>query len=229
MQQSHDLQRFALDANNYIIDIQNTNKSEDRQFFCPHCHKELIPKRGAIRQWHFAHKKDRCSYDQYLHTVAELILMDWFNKNESIILSINYVSKCDKYNHCIFYEEENCSKEMQKQYDLKKYYSTCTKEHRYKGFIADLFCENKTKPDAPIFIEIFVTHECTQKKNRVRNPDYRNPDSNRRRYCGYYQLYNIRRKCNYPPIQFQTGNIIYKQFGKPNPKVHTIFFPKKPC
>ena len=40
----------------------------------------------------------------------------------------------------------------------------CIQEHRYGGFIADLYCESYTNPNSSIFIEIFVTHECSQEK-----------------------------------------------------------------
>lgn len=164
MQSSQRYQHFALDINNSIIDIQETPGLNNQQFFCPHCHNEMIPKRGNIRQWHFAHKSDKCSYDKYLHSIAELMIMDWFNNNESIILSLDNYEKCDRYDSCVFYDKENCRETIKSQYDLKKYYSKCIKEHRHGSFIADLYCESNTNPNSPIFIEIFVTHECNQEK-----------------------------------------------------------------
>lgn len=29
-----------------------------------------------------------------------------------------------------------------------------------------MYCENKTNPNLPIFIEVFVTHECSQEKKK---------------------------------------------------------------
>ena len=164
MQHTHNYQHFALDINRAIIDIKDTSRSEYQQYFCPYCQKEMIAKQGNIRQWHFAHKTDKCSYDKYLHSIAERMIMDWFNKNESITLSMNTYEKCNKYAHCLFYDENICKGLTRKLFDLKKYYSKCTQEYRYSNFIADLYCENKTDPDSPIFIEIFVTHECSQEK-----------------------------------------------------------------
>lgn len=66
MNHTNRLQHFALDANGNIIDINETKDIDDKQYFCPHCHNEMIAKRGDIRQWHFAHKTDKCSYDKYL-------------------------------------------------------------------------------------------------------------------------------------------------------------------
>lgn len=164
MQSSHKYQRFALDINNSIIDIQKTNDLNNQQYFCPYCHKEMIPKRGNIRKPHFAHKADKCSYDKYLHSIAEIMIMDWFNKNGTIMLSMNNYGKCDRYSSCAFYDKMSCNGTIREQFDLKKYYSKCIREYRYGGFIADLYCESDAYPNSPIFIEIFVTHECSQEK-----------------------------------------------------------------
>ncbi len=53
MQYSQRYQHFAFDANNNIINIYNTDKVCKQRYFCPHCHNEMIAKRGNIRQWHF--------------------------------------------------------------------------------------------------------------------------------------------------------------------------------
>lgn len=164
MQSSHKYQHFALDINNSVIDIQNTGDLSNQQYFCPYCHKEMIPKCGNIRQWHFAHKSDKCSYDKYLHSIAEIMIMAWFNKNETVMLSMDNYEKCDRYDSCVFYDKVSCNGTTKTQFDLKKYYSKCIQEHGYGGFIADLYCESYTNPNSPIFIEIFVTHECSQEK-----------------------------------------------------------------
>lgn len=164
MQQSCRYQHFALDENNEIIDIQRTAGINDSQYFCPHCHKEMIAKRGSIRQWHFAHKSDKCSYDKYLHSIAEIMIMDWFNKKESIVLVMNVYEKCNMYDDCKFHHNDGCRRSSSIQYDLKKYYSGCKKEQGYNGFVADLLCESPQYPNKPIFIEILVTHECSQEK-----------------------------------------------------------------
>ncbi len=164
MQHSHSFQHFALDANNNLVSIQHTDNMDNQQYFCPHCHKEMIAKRGNIRQWHFAHKSDKCSYDKYLHSIAEMMIMDWFNRQTSITFVINNPEKCSRYNDCAFRDDKHCMRTGHICYDLKKYYSRCTKERRYEGFVADLLCESDKNPTSPIFIEIFVTHECSPEK-----------------------------------------------------------------
>lgn len=163
MNHTHKYQHFALDENNDIVDIKNTIGIDGQRYFCPNCHREMITKRGNVRQWHFAHKMDKCSYDKYLHSLAEAMIMKWFNEKEPIMLSMDNYEKCDKYDRCIFYNGY-CKRTKRVQYDLKKYYLQCFQEYRCRGFVADLYCENNIDPDSPIFIEIFVTHECSQEK-----------------------------------------------------------------
>ena len=165
MKYLHTYQHFALNTDNCIVDIKNVDYSNE-QYFCPYCHNEMIAKRGNIRQWHFAHKADKCSYDKYLHSIAEIMIMNWFNQKEHIMLSMDNYEKCVKYDNCVFHDEKNCKRAKRVQFDLKTYYSRCIQEHRCKDFIADLYCENKTNPNLPIFIEVFVTHECSQEKKK---------------------------------------------------------------
>lgn len=159
---------FALDEDNNFIDIKNvpkrdSNTKSKRRFFCPSCRKEMIARQGNKRRHHFAHKANQeCPYDNYLHSIAEKLIMDWFNKQKSIILTMNIPEKCANTVSCNFYNDY-CIRTVEKDFDLKKYYKKCTKEKEYKSFRADIYCECKY-PDKPIFIEIFVTHECDKKK-----------------------------------------------------------------
>ncbi len=158
---SHKYQHFALDQDNNIVDIKNT--VDNNKYYCPNCHAKMILKRGQIRQWHFAHKTNKCSYDSYLHSIAKKMIADWFNNNEHITLKLNCENKCRKYEKCKIYNKDICSIPIKKTFDLKKYYKKCILEHKYNGFVADIYCEHKS---APIFIEIYVTHECSlEKKN----------------------------------------------------------------
>ena len=204
MKYSHTYQHFALNTDNCIVNIKDVDYSGE-PYFCPHCHNEMIAKRGNIRQWHFAHKADKCSYDKYLHSIAEIMIMNWFNQKEHIILSMDNYEKCDKYDNCVFHDEKNCKRAKRVQFDLKTYYSKCIQEHRSGDFIADLYCENKINPNLPIFIEIFVTHECSQekKKSGIRiielsiqsEEDILNiVDSTNLNECEKVKLYNFRRK-----------------------------------
>ena len=200
---SHSHQHFASTADNHIIHIKDVIPSSAR-YFCPYCRQEMIARRGNIREWHFAHKAERCSYDNYLHTIAEQMIMEWFNTEDHIFLSMNKDERCDKYGHCIFRNEDTCTRKKQECFDLKNYYTICVPEHSYEGFIADLYCENKDG-QSPIFIEIYVTHECShEKKNsgiRIIELHIQSEDDilkiikeNTLHEGANVQLYNFRRK-----------------------------------
>lgn len=156
---SHKYQHYALDQTNNIVDIKNAINYN--KYFCPCCKSEMILKCGQIRQWHFAHKTAKCSYDKYLHSLAQIMISDWFNNNEHIFLTLNCKNQCYQHKKCNIYNEDICSINIQKQYDLKKYYDKCFLEYKYNNFIADIYCEHKSNP---IFIEIYVTHKCSSEK-----------------------------------------------------------------
>ena len=164
-----ELQHFALDEADNIIDIKDVETKEsgkkvERHFFCPNCNQEMFPKQGKIRRHHFSHKAHSdCPHDGYLHALAEKLIMDWFNKQESITLTMNVPKVCESINTCKF-SNSLCKQIWQQGFNLKEYYDSCTPERTYKGFRADLFCNRTNNSDDPIFIEIFVTHECEEEK-----------------------------------------------------------------
>ena len=164
-----ELQHFALDEADNIIDIKDVETKEsgkkvERHFFCPNCHQEMFPKQGKIRRHHFSHKAHSdCPHDGYLHALAEKLIMDWFNKQDRVYLVMNKTKVCESINTCKF-SNSLCKQTGQKGFNLKEYYDSCTSERTYKGFRADLFCNRTNNSDDPIFIEIFVTHECEEEK-----------------------------------------------------------------
>lgn len=155
----HKYQHYALDENQNLVNIKEAVKNQ--KYFCPSCKSEMILKQGNIRKHHFAHKIENCSYDKYLHSIAELMIANWFKNSDKINLSISCYDKCNKYKDCAIFNEYFCTKLNYQTHNLKTYYKECKTEYKYNNFIADIFCEH-TK--SPIFIEIYVTHECSQEK-----------------------------------------------------------------
>lgn len=156
------IQRFALNAGGNVIDIRELTDRKG-MFLCPSCKKPMIAKMGEIREWHFAHKSDVCAYDSYLHSLAKIRIADWFEKSEAIILEMNTIEICASHKNCPFYDFSFCSRPSIITHDLKQYYPTCETERSYGGFVADIFCPHKK---SPLFIEIFVTHECSEDKKK---------------------------------------------------------------
>lgn len=163
---------FALDDNNCLININDTNETNN-SFVCPCCKSEMIKRCGKYRAWHFAHKNKQCDYNKYLHTVAEQRIMEWFNTSSGVMINIRSFSKCKNTDQCKWhygdtFEEDLCKKEIVNRYNLKKWFSHAALEKSYvkneHKFIADIFCQNRNTEGEPLFIEICVTHPCEQEK-----------------------------------------------------------------
>ena len=160
--------RYALNRNNELIEIQDAHQMGG-EYYCPHCGDQMICKCGTKNAWHFAHVKAKCNYDNYLHTVAEQRILEWFNRTNDIPLVLQTNVICEKHNECIFFREEICQKIINtKAFNLKHYYSFSEKEKQYekngRKFVADILCYPESYKNEPLFIEICVSHPCEKEK-----------------------------------------------------------------
>lgn len=157
---------YALDeTKTRLVHINDARQGE--KYFCPNskCDERLIIKDGGYKRKHFSHVKngDKCSYDNYLHTLAEKRIVEWFNSAEKIILLLDVDIYCFNYNKCDW-GNENCSHIEKRPFDLKQYYNCIEIEKKEDGFIWDLWLTNKENRYSPMAIEIFVTHKCEDEK-----------------------------------------------------------------
>ena len=150
-----------------IIDI-NDAKGLGKVFYCPYCKGEMIPRCGKHNEWHFAHKRSECSYDKYLHSLAELKILKWIRESETISLSLPYKSACSESVRCGFYKRETCAIDDNNDFNLKDFFGQCEKEKEIrigeKSFVPDILWHCKINESKPLFIEIFVTHPCEKEK-----------------------------------------------------------------
>ena len=168
---------YALSKAGVLTHIKDA-KSIGGDYFCPHCKCRMIKKCGQIRQWHFAHDKNaaneiqrQCTYETYLHSYAKMRLEQWFNNSVSIIIRYNTRYLCNKFNACkLKYQNTNdCSIVKEDTIDIKKLLNKCDVEKGIiidkQGFRPDLIWYNdKKKIEDGIFIEVKVTHGCTEAK-----------------------------------------------------------------
>jgi transcription elongation factor Elf1 len=81
----------AIDKKGNRINIDNYNKQSDsKQFFCPYCKKEVIPKQGNNKIWHFSHKGKNCNLNELKQAdnkTKDFSLNNYMNKTVS---STNY-------------------------------------------------------------------------------------------------------------------------------------------
>ncbi len=160
---------YALDEQKHIVDIDEVTPiyREQHTFHCLSCGAEMIAKLGDINAHHFAHKvgTENCGLETYLHKLGKRLLKYKFDNSEKFLVEYNQIQKCSKHVDCLFYKAKRCKQETLVSFDLKEYYDTCTEEKAYQGYVADLLLESREHPQRPpVFIEIFVTHECTTKK-----------------------------------------------------------------
>lgn len=157
---------YALDeTKTRLVHINDARKGE--VYYCVNskCDEQMSIKQGAYKRKHFYHinNGDKCSYDNYLHTLAEKRIVEWFYSSEKIILSLDVNIYCFNYNRCDW-GNENCSHIEKRSFDLKQYYNSIEIEKREDGFIWDLWLTNKENRYSPMAIEIFVTHKCEDEK-----------------------------------------------------------------
>lgn len=153
--------KYAFNEQGELVPIIKANKEEGK-YFCPECHSEMTPKKGEHNAYHFAHKTAECKYDNYLHTIAELIIQKWYNEAKEIKLSVPINERCIDFENCLF-QRDGCVHETNSPfYDLKEWFTNCEREPKDTiaeyGFKPDLFLRNDTNPKNSIFIEIAVSH-----------------------------------------------------------------------
>ena len=157
---------YALDeTKTRLIHINDARRGE--VYYCVNskCNEQMSIKQGAHKRKHFYHinNGDKCSYDNYLHTLAEKRIVEWFNSAEKIILLLDVNVYCFNYNKCDW-GNDSCSHIEKKPFDLKRYYNCIEIEKREDGFIWDLWLTNNENRYSPMAIEIFVTHKCEDAK-----------------------------------------------------------------
>lgn len=163
-------QHFALDERGHIINIHDV-KDRSQHFRCPYCKHEMITKMGEIRDWHFAHKHNTydCDYNHYLHSMAEYIIYEKLSSATKIPLIVKAKEKCEHYDSCPIKSEGYCSKyKFLPTIDIAHWIDNWCLEKMFTKdgheFRADIYGHNKNNEDNPIFIEIYVTHQCEEEK-----------------------------------------------------------------
>ena len=227
--------RYALDEQGRTVCIDDISDDDKmtHTYFCISCGAIVIPKRGKIKKWHFAHKgtEEHCNPEKYLHKLAKRLVREKFYNSDSFEVSYYQDVKCSLLQTCAFAEKYECHYKMLKTYDLKKYYDTCEEERPIENFRADLLLTNSKIPDRdPILLEMQVTHECEEEKKnsklhiielRIEDEDgiknllkttlKENANADRDiDTIGFAKFYNFEKKCKIPePIEAKTISRFY--------------------
>lgn len=158
------LQHLALDEEGQLIDIRNVT-DRSKKFYCPYCKQEMGTRMGEKNRWSFYHLQKKDDYDNYLHTIAENIICGCFNLSDYLPIIFGKPYKCEKFDNCPFKNNNYCTKtELSDKENLKTWIDKCEMEQTFGEFRADILCHNSKNEKNPIFIEIYVTHQCEPKK-----------------------------------------------------------------
>jgi hypothetical protein len=145
----------------------NQGNRKHYKYTCPFCKKTLLPRLGnGSRRSHFAHYPGECcDPDRYIHSTAERLLKEKWERDEPFEITMNVKTACKHYPDCVLGKTNNrCISSETKTYDLKKHYSRCLVEKKCGEFIPDLCLLDETGRHEPIFIEIWNTHKNSETK-----------------------------------------------------------------
>lgn len=155
---------------------------EGVKFYFPGCEGDEEEEMLFIQRKHkggftkfFRHRPgyigDRNEPDRYLHNYAELRIKQRFDDSlASGEFPVQYyvVEKCPESSSCKLKGVIKCKgepKPVLKTVNLRKLYDTCSIEKGADKYIADLLLTNSQDESIkPMFLEVFVTHKCTQEK-----------------------------------------------------------------
>lgn len=161
----------AIDENGEVHNIGSITPENraKHKYYCLGCDKELVPVLSEKRVSHFRHlANDNCNPETYLHNLAKKYLAKQFETQEKFNVSYYVNIQCPQNATCPVFRRYHwgyCSNKSLKSVDLKKQYDTCQIEGTYNGFRADVLLTNSQNPDIPpIFLEVSVSHDCTQEK-----------------------------------------------------------------
>ncbi len=149
----------------HISEITQENR-HSYTYTCPYCKKGLRPRLGTKKAHCYAHKPgESCELDRYIHTTAERLLKEKWDRDEPFEIKMNVRTECKELANCFFRKGyDKCEIKEKKTFDLKKQYSQCIVEKKYGEFVPDLCLIDNTGQHEPIFIEIWSKHKNSEKK-----------------------------------------------------------------
>lgn len=163
------LHSFALDREHHLVHVNDAIKGKD--YYCPGCGAQILPRQGQRNEWHFAHKNnpENCSYETYLHKLAKRRIRECFDHSPHFTITFYPEFTCSVA-ECPLGLSRPCTWHEPQTFELTDYYNTCEEEASIGRYRADLLLTNSEKKDREsILIEICVTHKCTQKKIKSDN------------------------------------------------------------
>ncbi|MBD8075461.1 competence protein CoiA family protein [Bacillus thuringiensis] len=137
------------------------------KYRCPHCHEDVIFKKGNKREHHFSHRPgNNCvvSRETLLHFEAKHFLVNKMNKEEDIKLKIDLSYFKRRYKE--FLRAINIVSYEISLLDILKFYKKrfAEVEQWIGDSIADVVVRGEYDDPSPFVIEVYVTHANEEEK-----------------------------------------------------------------
>ena len=160
----------VFDKDGNIVDIRTVNEANRlSEYYSIGSHTPMIAALGQTNQHYFRAKRGyQLNPETELHEYVKRVLKHRFETEDHFPIKYYRKEHCPNEKACIFYDELNhgCGKLSNRlcEYDLKDYYDTATIEGGYDGFVADVLLTSSSHNRRPVFLEVAVTHPCTEEK-----------------------------------------------------------------
>ena len=155
---------FALSGNGALVNIRDA--SRDQSYSCPGCSESVIPVMGDNTAWHYRHMTNVCSYETYLHRTAKIAFYERAATSVVLPLVLEREVICSSEKRIrLLPEKSPCKNTVAARYNLLNLFDDIALEARDNdtGLTPDVFLRNR-KSGAKCYIEIYVTHACSEEK-----------------------------------------------------------------
>lgn len=161
--------RFALNTKHQVVDINDLTVGDRTDYICIGCKGALRPVIGKVRKKHFRHKtEDACSIETYLHNLGKLTFENTYRycleHKQPFDISFKqykFCISCPQQGPCAIGTFDTVN------HDLTQYFREVQVEQVHQEFIPDIALKHIS--GETLYIEIAVTHTCTEKKLQSKN------------------------------------------------------------
>ena len=161
---------YALDDQGNLTHINTAKRSVS--YTCPGCNSPLVPVLGEFNAKHFRHYEECCSLESYLHHSAKEAFFFRYHQSlkhgEAIKLELKRSVYCNGVNsrsQLLRDQTFQCHRTVPARYDLTAIFNQAELEKydENSGFKPDILLSSSSD-NKRCFIEICVTHPCSQEK-----------------------------------------------------------------
>lgn len=152
----------------------NDDFDKSKPLKCVGCGEPMlyIPRKNIRFREYFKHKGCQCQKDKYLHYLAQLLIKERFdNKEKPFYITCKSINHCSNSKKCKWCSDVCTKIDYNDRIDLHSIYDTCELESRIvyddsgNYAVADLMLKNSADSNIdPLLIEIWITHENSEKK-----------------------------------------------------------------